>query len=450
MGATDFIQDFSILAIDDDPLFLRSLKRILASTPYKPTTMTDPEQGLRALEQQHFDLVLLDLQMPGRDGLSVLEELTRSYPEVIVVMLTGHGSVQQAVKAIKLGAADFLEKPCAPAALCQVLANYHAVARQRRSQAAGEAHSFAYPDLVGDSPAIQQLKAMILRVAASEAPVLLLGESGTGKELAARAIHHHSPRNTGPFCAVDCAAINESVLESELFGYEKGAFTGADRPTQGLIRSADKGTLFLDEIGELPMKMQAKLLRTLQERVVRPVGSTKTQAVDIRIIAATNRDLEQEIAKGLFRSDLYFRISAIPIVLPPLRERTSDIALLADHILSRLDPERSKRVGKEALSLLQAYAWPGNVRELENVLRRALALSEQEILLPVDLPATLVVNCAYKIEASPENDSLLAYEQTALENALRKTNNNKRQAAALLGISEATLYRKLKQFNLSK
>jgi DNA-binding NtrC family response regulator len=443
-------QDFKILAIDDDPLFLRSLKRILAATPYAATTMTDPAQGLRAVGTERFDLVLLDLQMPGRDGLSVLEELLLVDPEVIVVMLTGHGSVQQAVKAIKLGAADFLEKPCSPAALCQVLANYHAIARQRRSLVAGDVQPFDYPGLVGDSPSIQQLKTLILRVAVSEAPVLLLGESGTGKELAARAVHHHSPRRHGPFCAIDCAAINENVLESELFGYEKGAFTGADRSSLGLIRAADKGTLFLDEIGELPMRMQAKLLRTLQERVVRPVGSTKTQSVDIRIIAATNRDLEQEIAEGAFRADLYFRISAIPIQLPPLRKRASDIALLAEHILTRLNPDRPKQIGPEALLLLQSYAWPGNVRELENVLRRALALSEQEMLMPVDLPATLVVDCGHHIDISPENDSLLAYEQTALHNALQKTQNNKRQAAALLGISEATLYRKLKLFNLSK
>lgn len=442
-------QDFKILAIDDDPMFLRSLERILIHTPYTASTMTNPVQALRAMETERFDLVLLDLQMPGRDGLSVLEEFLLADPEVLVVMLTGHGSVQQAVKAIKLGASDFLEKPCSPAALCQVLANYHAIVRQRRTQAAGATHTFSYPALVGESPPIQEIKAMILRVAASEAPVLLLGESGTGKELAARAVHHHSPRHDCPFCAIDCAAINESVLESELFGYEKGAFTGADQSTQGLIRSADKGTLFLDEIGELPLKMQAKLLRTLQERVVRPVGSTKTYPVDIRIIAATNRNLEQEIAKGRFRSDLYFRISAIPIMLPPLRERTSDISLLVDGLLTRLDPERPKRVSAAALRLLESYTWPGNVRELENVLRRALALSEQETLLPVDLPATLVFNGGTQVEVSPENDSLLAYEQIALQNALQKTKHNKRQAAAMLGISEATLYRKLKLFNLS-
>jgi transcriptional regulator with PAS, ATPase and Fis domain len=239
------------------------------------------------------------------------------------------------------------------------------------------------------------------------------------------------------------------VLESELFGYEKGAFTGADRPTQGLIRAADGGTLFFDEIGELPLKMQAKLLRTLQEREVRPVGSTKSQPVDIRVIAATNRDLEQEVAKGHFRADLFFRISAIPIIQPPLRERSEDIPLLVTHLLENLSTDRPKEMGADALRLLQAYHWPGNVRELQNVLRRALALAEEEVILPADLPATLVVDCACEKDCSPENDSLEAYEQTAVENALRKTGNNKRQAANLLGISEATLYRKLKQFGLS-
>lgn len=440
---------FKILAIDDDPMFLRSLKRVLINTPYHLSTLTDPEQALATMEGGRFDLVLLDLKMPGRDGLSVLGDLIGRFPELIVIMLTGHGGVQEAVQAVKLGAADFLEKPCPPAILCQVLDHYHQVWRQRSSQPQGEQQAFSYPDMVGESPAISEIKSFIVRAAVSDAPVLVLGESGTGKELAARAIHHHSLRKNGPFCVIDCAAINESVLESELFGYEKGAFTGADRPTQGLIRSADKGTLFFDEIGELPLKMQAKLLRTLQEREVRPVGSTRSQPVDIRVIAATNRDLEQEVAKGLFRADLYFRISAIPIVQPPLRQRAGDISLLAGHFLRSLTQERPKELGAEALRILQAYHWPGNIRELQNVLRRAVALSEQDLILPVDLPATLVVQDVRNPDISPENDTLVAYEQSAVENALKKTNNNKRQAAQLLGISEATLYRKLKQFGLS-
>nr|WP_320012502.1 sigma-54 dependent transcriptional regulator [uncultured Desulfobulbus sp.] len=440
---------FTLLAIDDDPMFLRSLKRILINTPYAITTKTDPQQGIAAMAAKPFDLVLLDLKMPERDGLSVLKELIEHYPDLIVIMLTGHGGVQEAVQAVKLGAADFLEKPCPPNILCKVLAHYYAVWEQRKLTETTTQQAFDFPDLVGESPAIKEMKSLIPRVAVSDAPVLVLGESGTGKELAARAIHHHSLRKNGPFVVIDCAAINESVLESELFGYEKGAFTGADLPTQGLIRAANEGTLFFDEIGELPLKMQAKLLRTLQEREVRPVGSTKSQPVDIRVIAATNRDLEQEVAKGHFRADLFFRISAIPIIQPPLRERSGDIPLLVAHLLHNLSSDRPKEMGGDALRLLQAYHWPGNVRELQNVLRRALALAEEEVILPADLPATLVVGCGCEKECSPENDSLEAYEQSAVENALRKTGNNKRQAANLLGISEATLYRKLKQFGLS-
>ena len=406
-------------------------------------------QGLAALATKPYNLVLLDLKIPGRDGMSLLEEIMQNYPDLIVLMLTGHGGVQDAVKAVKLGAADFLEKPCPPNVLCKVLAHYFAVWEQRKLTENANQQAFDFPDLVGESPAIEEMKSLVARFAISDASVLVLGESGTGKELAARAIHHHSLRKNGPFVVIDCAAINESVLESELFGYEKGAFTGADRPTRGLIRAADEGTLFFDEIGELSLKMQAKLLRTLQEREVRPVGSTKSQPVDIRVIAATNRDLEQEVAKGHFRADLFFRISAIPIIQPPLRERSEDIPLLVMHLLENLSTDRPKEIGADALRLLQVYHWPGNVRELQNVLRRALALAEEDVILPADLPATLVVGCDYGKECSPENDSLEAYEQTAVENALRKTGNNKRHAANLLGISEATLYRKLKQFGLS-
>lgn len=442
--------DFKILAIDDDPAFLRSLKRVLIAEPYQVITTTNPEQALLLMEEERIDLVLLDLKMPQRDGLSVLKDMVNLYPDVTIIMLTGSGGVQEAVMALKLGAADFLEKPCPPPVLCKVLANYYTVYQQRCSlQMINRSRSFDYPDFVGESPEMQRLKALIARIATSEAPVLILGESGTGKELIAKAVHHHSTRNNGPFCAIDCAAINESVLESELFGYEKGAFTGADRSTQGLIRSADKGTLFLDEIGELPLKMQAKLLRTLQEHEVRPVGSTKSQPVDIRIIAATNRDLEHEITNGHFRSDLFFRISAIPLLLPPLRERVSDIPLLVHHILKCQSKETTRNISREALQLLQAYAWPGNVRELENVLRRALAIAEEMTIRPDDLPATIVIKKNVDNNSSPVNDSLLAYEQSAMENALRKTKNNKRQAASLLGISEATLYRKLKLFGLA-
>jgi len=440
-----------LLVIDDDQEYLRSVRRVLIKEPYRVIAVTNPDEALLLMARERFDLVLLDLHMPGRDGLSVLEDLVRLHPEMPVIMLTGFGNVQLAVRAIKLGAVDFLEKPCPPAVLCQVLAHHCALQQQAAGTIASPSgeYCFDYPDLIGESPPMKRLKALIVRIAASDAPVLLLGESGTGKELVARAVHRHSARKSNPFYAVDCAAISEGVLESELFGYEKGAFTGADRSALGLIRSADKGTLFFDEIGEIPVKMQAKLLRTLQEREVRPVGSTRSQAVDLRIVAATNRDLEQEVAQGLFRSDLYFRIAAIPIILPPLRERTSDISLLAKGILHRPDQGIAKRLSTEALKLLQTYHWPGNVRELENVLRRAVALAEQDTILPADLPASIVIDTGTSQEPSPESDALAAYERMALVNALRKTGNNRRQAALLLGISEATLYRKLKQFGLS-
>ena len=440
---------FTCLAVDDDPLFLRSMARILASQPYTLITAQDAETALQKMESEPIDLVLLDIQMPGRDGIALLRDITSLYPDVPVFMLTGNGSINQAVQAIKLGAVDFLEKPCEPANLIGRLSTHYAIWKQRRLAGSSDKNHFDYPELVGESACMQRLKAMILRIAKSDAPVLIQGESGSGKELVARAVHHHSLRNDQFFCAVDCAAINESVIESELFGYEKGAFTGADKATLGLIRSAHRGTLFLDEIGEIPLRMQSKLLRTLQEQEVRPVGGIRSQAVDIRVIAATNRDLDQEIAKGQFRADLYFRIAALPIAVPSLRERGEDILLLANTILKKLNKKREKRISDEAAKLLLSYSWPGNVRELENVMRRALALAEKEIIVPDDLPATLVVSSDRDLPL-PENDSLAAYERLALENALKKSSNSKRKAAQLLGIGEATLYRKMKEYDLSK
>ncbi len=443
--------DCTILIVDDDEPYLHSLKRVLRKDPFRILATTDPYEGLLLMARESVDLVLLDLRMPRRDGLEVLDEMVCLHPEVPVIMLTGHGNVQLAVQAIKQGAADFLEKPCPATVLRQILAHHCHLRRQTTGStlSAAARQEFAFADLVGDSPPMQRLKSLLVRVAASDAPILLLGESGTGKELAARAIHRHSRRSDQPFCAVDCAALNENVLESELFGHEKGAFTGADKPARGLIRSADRGTLFLDEIGELPLAMQAKLLRTLQEREVRPVGSHRSLAVDLRLVAATNRDLDQAVASGLFRSDLYYRIAAIPVILPPLRERGDDIALLARHILQRIDQGAGKRLDEEAIALLQAHSWPGNVRELENVLRRAVVLAEQEVITPADLPATVVMTDGCRAPRLPEGDSLADYERLALTNALRKTGHNRRRAAQLLGISEATLYRKLKQFDLS-
>jgi DNA-binding NtrC family response regulator len=441
--------DFTILAIDDDPALLRSLKRVLFSEPYRLITTTDPQQAFLLLEQEKIGLVLLDLKIPGYDGMTILRDITSLYPDVTIIMLTGHGGVREAVEAIKIGAADFLEKPCPPEVLCQRLAIYHIIWQEQQERREKGKKIFSYPGFIGESSVIEELKSLIVRVAASDATVLIQGESGTGKELVARAVHYHSVRKSGPFIPVDCAAISENILESEFFGHERGAFTGADTATKGLIRSAEGGTLFLDEIGELTTPMQAKLLRTLQEREVRPVGSAKNYPVNIRVLAATNRSLAQETAQGCFRSDLFYRLSAISLDLPPLRERGDDISLQARYFIARFSEGRSLGISREALKLLHQYSWPGNVRELENVIRRAVALTEQEVIGVADLPATIVMNRAVVDDFKTDNDSLNAYERVAVEKALKKTGNNKRQAAALLGISEATLYRKLKQFGLS-
>jgi len=440
---------FTILAIDDDPALLRSLKRILFSEPYRLLTTTDPKQAFLLLEQEKIGLVLLDLKIPGYDGMTILRDVTSLYPDVTIIMLTGHGGVREAVEAIKIGAADFLEKPCPPDVLCQRLAIYHIIWQEQQERRKKGKKTFSYPGFIGESSVMVELKSLIVRVAASDATVLIQGESGTGKELVARAVHHHSVRKSGPFIPVDCAAISENILESELFGHVKGAFTGAETATKGLIRSAEGGTLFLDEIGELSTPMQAKLLRTLQEREVRPVGSEKHYPVNMRVLAATNRSLAQETTLGYFRSDLFYRLSAISLDLPPLRERGDDIFLQARYFIDRYSEGRPLGISPEAMNLLHHYTWPGNVRELENVIRRAVALTEHEIIDVGDLPATIVMNRVVVDDFRTENDSLNSYERVALENALKKTGNNKRQAAALLGISEATLYRKLKQFNLS-
>ncbi len=441
---------FTILAIDDDPALLRSLQRILSATCYRLITCDQPEQALPVMEREQIALVLLDLQMPRVSGMSLLTDIASLYPDVPVIILTGHGNVQLAVESIKLGAADFLEKPCSPAMLLQRLATYFAGWQERTVHNLGRREDFDFPELAGQSPPMLEVKELITRISRSDAPVLITGESGTGKELAARAIHRHSLRRRGPMVAVDCAAINDSILESELFGYEKGAFTGADRAAVGLIRSAGGGTLLLDEIGELPLTMQAKLLRTLQECQVRPVGATISQPVDIRVIAATNRRLESETSAGRFRSDLYYRISAITIEMPPLRQRRADIPLLVRHFLHLLGKEQPREMAADAMQLLLQYDWPGNVRELANVIRRAIALSATRVLNVSDLPASLTGSPGAVAQHAQSGDSLSSYERLALQNALQKTGNNKRRAAAILGIGEATLYRKLKQYGLSE
>lgn len=441
---------FRILSIDDNKVFLHAIKRSLEKKSFQVEVAENSDQALEILVNESINLILMDIEMPGKSGLSLLKDVVGLYPDIPVLMLSGHGKVDYAVQAIKIGADDFLEKPFPTKQLFKRLEPYVALWRQKSGLKAAAKTIFQFEKMVGESPAIERLKSLIVRVAASDASVLLLGESGTGKELAAQAIHVHSLRQKGPFVAVDCGALNETILESELFGHIKGAFTGAENSSLGLIRAADGGTLFLDEIGELPLGMQVKLLRTLQEKLVRPVGEQKSHAVDIRVVAATNKDLEAEALEGNFRHDLYYRIAAIPLLLPPLRERGDDITLLANHFLKTENIKSIRSIAPEAMRLLTGYHWPGNIRELQNVLHRAVAFCETDTITADDLPATIALTSRKDSSAElPVDETLASYELLAFQNALKKCDGNRRCAATLLGISEATLYRKMKQFDLS-
>jgi DNA-binding NtrC family response regulator len=447
---------FSLLLVDDEPSVLSSLKRVFFEDEYQIHTAGNGAQALELLAEVKIDAALIDLKMPGMDGLTLMKEMRKDFPQVMVIILTGHGSIQEAVEAVKLGAVDFLEKPYEPEALRNRIAQLHQIwnlreeNRQLRSRIEFQ---FGFDRLVGNSTAMLKLKELIAQIGPNDAPVLIQGETGTGKELVARAIHHHSPRSASNFVPVDCAAISETVIESELFGHVKGAFTGAHMSTLGLVRSADEGTLFLDEVGELSPAIQSKLLRTVQESEVRPVGSNKAYPVDIRILAATNRDLAREVAGNNFREDLYYRLNVVVIEVPPLRERKDDIALLAKYFLKRFatDLTPTKDIARKTYFFLVNYDWPGNIRELENVIRRAIALGRSELIEPEDLPANIFTPAGYGPGPTdiPSDDSMTSYEKSAILNALKKSGYNRRIAAQILGVGEATLYRKISKYGLT-
>jgi DNA-binding NtrC family response regulator len=447
---------FSLMLVDDEPNILSSLKRLFHKAPYEIHTAGNGMAAMEILAQNPIDAALVDLKMPEMDGMQLLEKIKAEWPTVHVVMLTGHGGVKEAVEAIKLGAADFLQKPFEPEAIdARINQIYHIWRLEQENKRLRERiqFKFGYDQLIGNSTIMLKLKKMIIQAAGSDAPVLIQGETGTGKELVARAIHHHSLRHRHPFVAVDCASISETVMGSELFGHVKGAFTGAHESTKGLIRSSDKGTLFLDEVGELSLSMQVKLLRSIQEREVRPVGASQNFPVDVRILAATNRNLEEEVAEGSFRQDLYYRLNVIVLGVPSLEARLEDIPLLARFFVQQFATPAStvRRISNEALGCLSSYDWPGNVRELENVIRRAVAMGQEESIGPFDLPEGLINGRSSDIHGSDDatQDSLAAYEQTAIRNALLKCGGHRKKAATMLGIGEATLYRKLNKYQIS-
>jgi two-component system response regulator AtoC len=475
VSANDF--RIRLLIVDDEQTIRRLCLTVGESLGFSCLEAESGDAALTILDEQPVHMVLTDMVMPHMSGIEFLEQVKRAHPRVEVAVMTGHGSVETAVQAMKLGAYDYISKPFAPLDELRLFLRRMAdkvrlveenLYLRERSETETSLHG-----IIGNSTGIQNVLRLISRLKDTRTPVLISGESGTGKELVARALHFRGTMASLPFVAVDCGSLVPTLIESELFGYEKGAFTGALRSKQGLLQSADTGTIFLDEVGELPLEMQAKLLRFLQEKEVRPVGSNQKVKVDVRIMAATNRDLDTEYKKGTFRKDLFFRLNVVTISLPPLRERRSDIPVLSAFFLERLAPGRGVQLSSNAMKALMAYDWPGNVRELENCLERAVALGDQRVLEVDDLPPSIAHSeIEIQAQASSEPSSRITdargtdvrgtdlrtndlrtndledIERATIERVFSQVKGDKTLAGRMLGISRATLYRKLKRYNI--
>jgi len=447
-----------ILVIDDDDGLRESLQLVLSAEGYEVSGAADASSALATVESSSFDVILCDLRMPGMDGMELLPQIVALLPQATVIMMSAYGTEELALEAMNKGAHDYLAKPFQPAEVLFCLRKARERERLRRANAALQRdveRAIGERPIVATSEGMIELLELVERAAAYKSTVLVTGESGTGKEVLARAIHAQSPRRTEAFLAVNCGAIPEGLLESELFGHAKGAFTGAVRARPGLFRDADGGTLFLDEIGELPTSVQVKLLRVLQEEEVRPVGETKARKVDVRVIAATARDLETEIQDGRFREDLFYRLNVVRLAVPPLRDRPKDIPLLLDHFLARFRQTLGKPVraiSDEALERMVSYSWPGNVRELENVIERAIILADGDTLGLRELPRG-VASPSAAVETSGTSDHSLkrarrAAEIEVIRRALQATSGNRTHAARLLEISHRTLLYKLKEYGI--
>jgi two-component system response regulator AtoC len=447
-----------ILIIDDEPDVVANWARVLERDGYRCVSASEGERALALLESERPDVILTDLRMPRVDGMAILARALALDPDAVVIVVTGHGTVQAAVEAMRAGAFDFLLKPLPSNDALRIAVERGATRRrlveENRRLREPLAPRVGFDKIVGKSPAMVAVFELVQKAARSEANILIQGESGTGKELIARAIHANSPRATEVFVPVDCASLPDALLESELFGHERGAFTGADRMKPGMIEVADHGTLFLDEIGELPMTLQSKLLRALQERQIRRVGGVKFLNVDVRLVSATSRDAAELVRKGRFREDLFYRINVITIALPPLAERKGDVALLAYHFLRRYGRNREQALeglDPEALTLLEGYAWPGNVRELQNVIERACALADGPLVRARDLPEHLRgrgrVAPAIPGKDLPLREAreawLRSFAHEYLTDLLRRHGGNISQAAKTAGIDRKTLHRLL-------
>ena len=452
------MEDYEILFVDDDAGILAIASEYLLNHGYRVTVCDRAEKAIQLLENNVFEIVFTDFRMPELNGIELLKIIKKKWVETEVVMITGHASIDSAIKAIKLGSYDYIRKPIKLELLKILIDRIFEKKKlqqenrliKKRLQERNNKDGYGYDRLIGVSPKMQDIYERIDRISMNSPTVLIQGESGTGKEMVAHVVHDNSIRKDMPFIPVNCGAISEGLLESELFGHVKGAFTGAIRENIGLFRASDKGSIFLDEIAEISPATQVKLLRVLQDKMVRPVGGTKETKVDVRVIAATNRDLEEAIKSGALRKDLYYRLNVVSIKIPPLNERKEDIPLLINHFLQEFNLNRNdqiKGISSTAMDLLLNYYWPGNVRELENVIERAFALGVKGIINLDDLPSEIKTVKKSSI-MQIGSYSLKENEIMLIRNALIETHYNKVEAAQLLEIDTSTLYRKLKRYDI--
>jgi len=447
----------NLLIVEDERAVRDCCREVARSLGFSARAAESRDEAYRMLDDGTVDVVLLDLRLPGNNGFDLLREIKRRRPEAVVMVMTGFATVQSAVQAMKLGAYDYITKPFNFEELRMELervTSHLKLTSENRFLREQLKSKQGFGQLVGHSPEMEKLYRIIAKAAQSSHPVLILGESGTGKELVARAIHYSGPHKDKPFIPVDCGALVPTLIESELFGYVRGAFTGAIRPKEGLLATAEGGTVFLDEVGELPIDLQAKLLRAIQEREIRPVGGTRAVPINVRVLAATNRDLDAAVSQGTFRRDLYFRLNVLTLRIPPLRERKQDIPLLIGNFLDKINfngGTSKHTISDEALRLMMQYDWPGNVRELENCVERACTTCSLPTIQVVDLPSQLR---DFEIQAKPADVApqsavitpLDVMERQAIQHAIELLNGDKLEAARRLGIGKTTLYRKLKEY----
>ena len=443
-----------ILIVDDEPTIRETLSLVLREENYQCELAENGAEGLNRVKEKNFDLIITDLKMPEMGGLELMEKVKTISPKTSVIIITAYASLESAIQALQFGAYDYIIKPLD---FDDVILRINRLMEHRELLNENEflrrevQEKFNVTNIIGESEPMQDVFRLIQKVAVTKGNVLITGKSGTGKELVARAIHYNSPRQTKRFVAINCGAIVDNLMESELFGHKKGSFTGAVRDKEGLFKVADGGTLFLDEVGEIPLHLQVKLLRAIETGEFIPVGDTIPQKVDVRIIAATNRNLEEEVEKGKFRDDLFYRLNVIEINLPPLSERKDDIPLLIDHFIRKYNQELNRHItgmDEETKRILMNYEWKGGIRELENVIERALILSEGEKITRQDLPPNLM-----KLEPTPETsprlkDTVAAFEKEYIEQVLKANQGNKEAAAKILDISLSSLYRKIDELGV--